>query len=308
MAYRLILGREAENDGVVTAHARPERSLSALRDAFLTSEEFRVRVGNLDVGCKPLNWPPIPVEVDVSDHRLEQMIERIEREFKYLGETEPHWSVLSTDRFKSDAIKGHEEEFFASGKGVVDELRAAAARCDVDLGSLDRCFELGCGLGRSTIWLADQFKHVIAADISSTHLALAEQTIRRFGKNNVTLRHVNSVRLFEAETPFDAFFSIIVLQHNPPPLISFILRTVLARLRPGGIAYFQMPTYIVGYKFEVELYLSNRQPPGVPEMHVVPQHMLFKLINDCDCRLLEIREDPAAGLRAVSSRVFVQKR
>ncbi|MBV9703532.1 MAG: class I SAM-dependent methyltransferase, partial [Methylobacteriaceae bacterium] len=130
----------------------------------------------------------------------------------------------------------------------------------------------------------------------------------RFGKNNVTLRHVNSVRLFEAETPFDAFFSIIVLQHNPPPLISFILRTVLARLRPGGIAYFQMPTYIVGYKFEVELYLSNRQPPGVPEMHVVPQHMLFKLINDCDCRLLEIREDPAAGLRAVSSRVFVQKR
>src|SRR5271169_236009 len=44
-------------------------------------------------------------------------------------------------------------------------------------------------------------------------------------------------------TNVDLFFSIIVLQHNPPPVILGILDAAFAGLRPGGLAFFQVPTY-----------------------------------------------------------------
>jgi hypothetical protein len=90
-------------------------------------------------------------------------------------------------------------------------------------------------------------------------------------------------------------------------VIRHLLRIAFNKLQPGGLAYFQVPTYAVGYNFVLPAYLVTRQPPGHPEMHVLPQPVLFKLISECDCRLVELREDGAAGPRAVSNRVLVQK-
>jgi SAM-dependent methyltransferase len=312
MAYRLILGREPENPDVVDRHALPSRSLAELRRAFLTSEEFGIRFKDLhqkigDSGNKPLVWKPIQVEVDVGHERLMRMVERIEREFKYLGETEPHWSVISAEQFKAENIAGNEAEFFESGKGVVDDLQATAARCGIDLTRYQTCFELGCGLGRSTIWLAEAFPRVIGADISAAHLQMAGKVLKDFNRPNVALKHINTLAALERMEQFDVFFSIIVLQHNPPPLIAYILRTALSKLKPGGIAYFQVPTYSVGYKFDANTYLASEQPPGVPEMHVVPQPVLFRLFDDCSCRMLEVREDGAAGTLSVSNRFLLQR-
>ena len=120
MAYRLILGREPESEKVVAKHAIPNRTLDDLRRSFLTSEEFGVRFGKLttatpnDMGCKPLVWTTIQVEVDVSAEHLAKMVERIEREFKHMGETEPHWSVISAEQFKSENIQDNKSEFFES--------------------------------------------------------------------------------------------------------------------------------------------------------------------------------------------------
>ena len=165
MAYRLILGREPESEKVVAKHAIPNRTLDDLRRSFLTSEEFGVRFGKLttatpnDMGCEPLVWTTIQVEVDVSAEHLAKMVERIEREFKHMGETEPHWSVISAEQFKSENIQTTSPSSSNSGNGVVDDLRAATARCGVALDKFETCFELGCGLGRSTIWLADRLQN-----------------------------------------------------------------------------------------------------------------------------------------------------
>jgi SAM-dependent methyltransferase len=312
MAYRLILGREPEDERVVAQHAVPSRTLDHLRQSFLGSEEFRIRLEAIrsdvgDFGCKALDWAPVDVEVDVSPAVLERMIERIEREFQHMGETEPHWSVISTEEFRAENIESNEEAFFHSGQGVVNDLRATASRCGVELPRRAGCFELGCGLGRSTMWLADEFAYVLAADVSAAHLELAKRAMLRFGKLNVELRHINTIRGLEELAPFDVFFSIIVFQHNPPPLIAYMLRTILAKLNPGGIGYFQVPTYIYGYKFDAENYLAIEQTPSVPEMHALPQPILLDIIREAGCRLLEIREDGAAGRMAISNRIFVQK-
>jgi SAM-dependent methyltransferase len=312
MAYRLIMGREPESATVVRNHARNFQSLQDMRTDFMNSAEFheiaRRPSGTLqNPGVKTLNWPAEAVEVDVAPDVLERMIGRIEGEFLSLGRTEPHWSVLTADRFKSENIHEHEDEFYASGAEPVEELRIVADRCKVDLTRLRSCFELGCGLGRSTIWLARQFDQVIGGDISAAHLEHARQAAARFGMQNITFTHLNQVRSYQALPGFDMFFSMIVLQHNPPPLMARILETILHQLAPGGIAYFQIPTYLTNYAFSASTYLESAAPVGNVEVHCIPQTALFAIIERTGCRVLEIREDGCLGANAISNRILLRK-
>ena len=180
--------------------------------------------------------------------------------------------------------------------------------CDLPAGEEDvHYLELGCGLGRSTIWLAQEFRNVVGADISAPHLRMAAEIATRFGRPNISFLNVSDLSALKTGPEFDAFFSIIVLQHNPPPIIHHLLTTILGRLKLGGIAYFQVPTYRLGYTFDVQRYLATPLRLGVPEMHVIPQPELHTLIENAGCRILEMREDSAAGGDHISSRLFVRK-
>jgi len=256
---------------------------------------------------KPLTWPPIKVDTVVAPDQFRQMVARVEQNFRHMGETEPHWSVLSTDKFLANNIETTEAEFFESGKNPVMQLKHTAARCGLDLSHFNTCLELGCGLGRSTIWLAQEFRNVVGADISAPHLRMAAEIATRFGRPNISFLNVSDLSALKTGPEFDAFFSIIVLQHSPPPIIHHVLTTILGRLKLGGIAYFQVPTYRLGYSFDVQKYLATPLRLGVPEMHVIPQPELHTLIENSGCRILEMREDSAAGGDHISSRLFVRK-
>jgi SAM-dependent methyltransferase len=256
---------------------------------------------------KPLTWPPIRVDTIVSQAQFREMVQRVEANFRHMGETEPHWSVLSTEKYLAANIGTTEQEFFESGKAPVEQLRATATRCGVDLSTLECCLELGCGLGRSTIWLAEVFRTVVGADISAPHLRMAADIAARFGRTNISFLNVSDLARLATAPAYDAFFSLIVLQHNPPPIIHALLSTILGRLRPGGIANFQVPTYRLGYEFDAAKYLATPLRLGVPEMHVIPQPDLHALIEAAGCRVLEMREDGAAGGDHISSRLFLRK-
>jgi hypothetical protein len=90
---------------------------------------------------------------------------------------------------------------------------------------------------------------------------------------------------------FDLWFSRIVLQHNPPPVIAMILRRALAWLAPGGLAVFQVPTYGVGYSFRANEYLRNIGQKSEIEMHILPQQAVLEVVQQAGCVLLELRED-----------------
>lgn len=312
MAYRLLMGREPDNEQVVEQHAARFRDLAELRSGFMDSNEFRTIVNSSDrgsgPGVKPLSWPPARVDAEIPPDQLQRMVERIEREFVYLGSCEPHWSVLTADRYKSANISEHAAEFFASGEEPVNELVMAAARAGVELSHYQNCFELGCGVGRLTIWLATRFRHVTAGDISAAHLEHARAAVARADLNNVSFIHLNEIGLYQDLPAFDVFFSLIVLQHNPPPLMAHILEVVLNKLNPGGIAYFQIPTYLRDYQFLASAYLDSVAPVGDVEVHCVPQPVLFEIIERTGCQVLEIREDAALGEPVISNRLLLKKR
>src|SRR5713101_3153881 len=213
-AYRLILGRDPENEEVLEDHALKARSLEDLVKAFLCSPEFR------DIRCaqsapKPLDWPPIEVEVDADNTQLSSMMTHIQANWHQLGLSDPHWSVITHDSFRSSNISDTVIQFYEGGKHDVERLQRIAERSGIGLTRFTRCFELGCGVGRVTIWLAGLFERV--------------------ERGNVDLVHLDSLSAFESLPEFDLFFSVIVLQHNPPPLIAALLKTALNKLRPGGV-------------------------------------------------------------------------
>lgn len=313
-AYRLFLGREPENDSVVIRHMESCSSLSALRASFMASREYRDLVrhkvlGGINTSLKATNWPRTEVEVEVSPEQLARMIRHVEATWENLGRADPHWSVLVQEKYRATKIGANKDDFFESGKDDVGALCAAAARCGVRLEDYFNCFELGCGVGRLSIRLAELFPRVVAADISASHLEIAKETIAERACRNVELVKLNALADLKSLPAFDVFFSLIVLQHNPPPVIAQILRILLEKLRPGGIAFFQVPTYALDYDFIAEEYLEGIDMPTHMEMHVLPQQILFELIEKTGCQLLEIREDDMTGTPTmVSNSALVSKR
>jgi SAM-dependent methyltransferase len=111
----------------------------------------------------------------------------------------------------------------------------------------------------------------------------------------------------EITTGYDLYYSFIVFQHNPPPIIARLIRQAVEGLAPGGVAVFQLPTFRWGYKFKLDDYMAN--PVEGIEMHALPQRVVFDIVEDCDCRMLDMFE-VSSNLRdrLLSNFFTVQKR
>ena len=309
VAYKLLFGREPRTAEELLSLASPEATVAQVRNALFASPEFAYAAQHYAPNHKPLDGERADVQVRVTPELLERMMRRTEEVFRRLGETEPHWAVLTNEKFRSDRIDKNKEEFFATGEYNVRILRAFADRAGVDLKRFETCFELGCGVGRITTWLAEMFPAVIAGDISPPLLDVARRSLDDFGRNNVQLVLLNTFAKLDALPRYDVFFTAITLQHNPPPIIYVLLSRLLEKLNPGGVALFQLSTYAAGYRFNAEEYLNT--PPVGPgiEMHMLPQPVIFELLEQHDCRTLEVREDGSCGpkLDILSNIYFVQK-
>jgi 2-polyprenyl-3-methyl-5-hydroxy-6-metoxy-1,4-benzoquinol methylase len=313
-AYKLFLGREPESTDVIAGYCQNVHNLEQLSRTFMSSPEFMRRMGGAlekpqaSRHRHPFNMPQIPVETQVSTEVLEQMFRRIQKQWEHLGGTEPYWSTVTQPQNQMAQFDQHREQFYASGSGACKTFLASLRRCGINPAQLNTCLEVGCGVGRVTGYLAEAFSKVIAADVSGQHLELAKAYLADRGIQNVELQHLHAIDQIREPAQVDVVFSIITLQHNPPPVMAWMLSSLLSRLRAGGIGYMQMPTYKIGYLFEAERYLAS-EPPDTLEMHYLPQLDIFRLIKDANCVCLEVREDGmvADEDKVLSNTFLVQK-
>ena len=318
LAYRLFVGRDPESEAMAQ-HALSYGTVDRLRAAFFRSDEFRgiaqdeLRVQRsappaVPLARVPLDSPPNEVEWAVNAAAATALLGHVRETWTRLGVEQPHWSVLSAEHFRAERIADHEAAFFASGADDVALLLAVLRRHGVAPGDVPRALEFGCGIGRVTVHLARAFPELTACDVSASHMALAQRKTAEAGARNVTWRLVDSDD-FGMVVPFDIWFSRIVLQHNPPPIIAMILYRALGMLESGGMAVFQLPTYAVGYRFRVQEYLAGLGAEGRIEMHVLPQPVVFEIARESGCAVLEVLEDGSAGPEAQwNSTVFVLRK
>jgi SAM-dependent methyltransferase len=297
MAYLLILGREPESEMAV-AHALDYDTVAQMRAAFLASEEFRSHAGRLfaavGLPAQPLDAPPLEVEWLADAPTAATLLAHVQRTWTRLGIESPHWSVLSAEEFRPELVAKNEERFFASGGTDAAQLVAILTRHGVAPTTHPHVLEFGCGIGRVTPFLGRHFTRVTALDVSETHMTMARAMVDHVGLRNVTFR-IADVADFAMAEPFDIWFSRIVLQHNPPPIMAMILQRALSCLAPGGLAVFQVPTYAARYRFEIADYLAGMHLSDGIEMHVLPQPVVFRLAAEAGCRPLELIQDQSVG-------------
>lgn len=99
--------------------------------------------------------------------------------------------------------------------------------------------DVGCGFGRSVLWLRDKYERVHATDISSSVIELAEKLCTA---DNVTF-HVNEAdSLPSAIQPrtVDVAYIFTVFQHIPREFACNLLKQTATLLAPGGVAVFNL--------------------------------------------------------------------
>jgi 2-polyprenyl-3-methyl-5-hydroxy-6-metoxy-1,4-benzoquinol methylase len=282
-------------------------SLTVLRRMVMETHAFQVQLPHT-VAKVPATAPPLSVETSADPATLAALLALVERKWRQLGAERPHWSVTGKDEFLPERISENQIAFEASGRADLDLLLAVLLRNRLPAERFTHVCDFGCGVGRVSLPLAGRFPRITACDVSEEHLGHGRAIAARRGLGNISFTLVESPD-FGMTEPFDLWFSYLVLQHNPPPIMVTILRRMFALLAPGGVALFQLPTYIMGYRFNCAEYL--RSPPvELIECHVLPQQDVLTLAREANCDVLEIREDCSVWppSEAVSNLMLFQKR
>lgn len=304
LLYRGVLRRAPDEAGraVHSQLLRAGRSVSEILELFVSCPEFKAtklvpaaQKATTQPRFVPLNAPPMQIQCHAASSQLSLLVNRVSEAWTSLGATRPYHSILTQKDFLPENInEASLDRFWTSGSGACPQVEATLARHRFGKTQLKTCVEYGCGLGRVTFPLARIFKQVHAYDISPTHLKLAEERAAQLGIDNIEFHLCTQETFTDGLQSCDFFFSCIVFQHNPPPLICKLITMALDCLKTDGIAVFQVPTYGFNYRFNIDEYLAR--PGGAEmEMHVIPQSKVFDLVAAANCQLLEVREDGAIG-------------
>jgi SAM-dependent methyltransferase len=309
-AYRFLLGREPENEAVIEERLAL-KDWRALRDIFLNSDEVQQ---NLRAFCDHRITrefqlaEPNQVDVESSEQHFAELFDHVLRNWEVLGAARPYWSVIVHPDFLPEVVAKNLGDFYASGLTSWSLFERAAARAGRFPSSDWTAFELGCGVGRVTMLLAKRFEHVLAYDVSRPHLDIARAYLADAGVENVTLTRLDGLQSLLDMRPFDLFYSVLVLQHNPPPLMYQLLTIICKKLRPNGLAYLQIPVAGESYKFSIDEYM-RQMGSGMEgmEMHVLPQKYLFSLLQDNALRIIDIQIERIGPPELQSMNILAEK-
>ncbi len=163
--------------------------------------------------------------------------EQLHKSWEQLGATDPRWAILSEPSRKGGG--GDDASFWQSGVGFVGWLAQHIEGLGV-VQQRRRALDFGCGHGRLTQALAPYFEAVVGVDIAESMLAAARLANKHGEK--VTYLHNPRADLSLLDTAsFDFVLTMLVLQHMRPDYAKTYVREFLRLLRPGGIAFFQLP-------------------------------------------------------------------
>jgi|SRR5271166_1637307 len=298
--YQALLGRDPDVGGLKTYSdaLRNGQDVSWLLQSFVQSEEFAAHHFNPEFSLE--RAPAMDVQIGgIAPEEHAALWDHIGSVWSQLGATDPFWSVLTDERWRSKNMTAEEaiEAFYATGEGDLSRLEAWLRRNSLELSNNALCAEYGCGVGRLTQWLAKRFRRVVAFDISESHIQAARDRLSRLAIDNVEFVLVRGNTDLRMLSNVDLFYSVIVLQHNPPPITTGILSQAFAGLNRGGCCFFQIPTFSANYTFSFESYWTDIAQAKQMEMHFVPQKSIFELGREHEVYPIEVQRDGAIGKR-----------
>lgn len=172
---------------------------------------------------------------------LDNVVLKNKREWDDLAGLDPLWSILS-DPAKRFA-KWDVEEFFSTGRREVEQILAEVRALGYPLRG-SKALDFGCGVGRVTRALAEQFAECYGVDISEGMIRLARQFNGHVSKCRFIVNTTDDLKIFP-ENHFDLVYSNIVLQHLPERnQIRSYVSEFIRIIAPGGLVVFQLASWI----------------------------------------------------------------
>jgi SAM-dependent methyltransferase len=157
---------------------------------------------------------------------------RSDATWRYFGERDPYYGVLSHPEFRRDALNAESRaSFFRSGANTITHWLAGA---EAAVGPIARgaALDFGCGVGRLCFPLAARFDSVSAVDASPGMLRELEENRAAMGGSNITaFCSLDAV----PNDSIDFAFSQLVLQHIERRRGYALIQEVFRTLRPGGV-------------------------------------------------------------------------
>lgn len=232
----------------------------------------------------------------------------VQKTYENYGKEDPLYAVLSRKDAKDN--KWDVEEFFAAGRMEIAEAMSHLSKLGVSVNK-GRVMDFGCGVGRLTQALCEDFEEAVGVDISYSMIESAEEH-NKFGDRCRYLVNTTDDLAQLEDAGFDFVYSNISLQHSPPEASSKYIAEFFRILRPGGVALFQIPS---GPRHDpgslgAKIYSIKRGPirrfwkriRGLPpvEIHYINQKLIEEIIEASGGRLVDSKQQGSVRRSRVS--------
>lgn len=219
----------------------------------------------------------------------------VQKTYEDFGKDDPLYAVLSRKDAKDN--QWDVEEFFASGREEITDAMAYLSKLGINVNK-GRAMDFGCGVGRLTQALCEEFDVVVGVDISYSMIESAEKHNKYVDRCEYRVNTTDDLAQLE-DASFDFVYSNISLQHSPPEASSNYISEFFRVLRSGGVALFQVPS---GPRHDpgslgAKIYSIKRGPlrrfwkriRGMPpvEIHYINQSLVEEIIETSGGRLID---------------------
>jgi SAM-dependent methyltransferase len=229
-------------------------------------------------------------------------LKHVRETYEKLGADDPLYAVLSFQDAKGN--RWDPEAFFARGRDEITSALGFVSNLGLEP-RRGRALDFGCGAGRLTQALCEEFDKVVGIDISSTMIETAE----RFNRHGERCRYIvntgDRMPMLE-DASIDFVYSNITLQHVPPEASTQYIAEFVRVLKPGGVALFQLPDgpYHRQGSLGERWYAFRRGPMkrfwkkirGKPpvEIHYVNRRKVTEVVESAGGTVVDIRNDETA--------------
>lgn len=228
-------------------------------------------------------------------------LKALRKHWDLFASRDPLWAILTHPERKHS--RWDVREFFETGVWEIGQSLELVESLHPGLRKR-RALDFGCGVGRLTQPLAQQFEEVYGVDISASMIQQANDHNQFGDRCRYVVNQKGDLRIFP-DRHFDFIYSNITLQHMPPRYSRRYIAEFVRVLAPGGALLFQIPSKSRDtestragralrsfyYRFLWDILHPDEPYMG---MYGIPKDDVVGLITRHGGRVIHWVEDPAA--------------
>lgn len=309
--YRLFLERDVESTSIAVMQVADALALWDLINRVASSTEaMRCRIHRASGHISDL-YDPSVVETEASDAQLEALLERTLARWERCGRGFAYDHLFRDPRLFDDrSEKWNREKRFEFGYEELERMFVAGRRNGVAFEPGASVLAFGCDIAFLGAAVSDRLGHFAGVEAGGAAFEQGRDALQERGIQRAELLPLRSFldAELEARRTCDIFYSVMLLQHAPPPVSLLLLDVGLGRINPGGYAYFQAPCHIYDYQFATDAYLSTLpETDNSGEIHALPQACILRLLARHGMVPIEVLPEQRLGPMGFSFTFFAQK-